>query len=451
MSRPILVRGAHIIDSSDGIEEVGDLLLRDGGVVARGGSLAAPDGALTVDAAGLIAAPGFVDLHTHLREPGREDKETILTGTKAGARSGFTTLCAMPNTEPPIDSATIVEYVVRCAAEAGPVRVLPIGCVTRGRAGKELADMEELARAGVIGFSDDGAPVPTGQLMQMALSYARELGLPVIDHCEDYSITRGLGIHDGWVASRLGLPGYPSAGEESLIARDIALAELTGGHFHAAHISTTGGAELVRQAKARGLHVTAEVTPHHLAMSEEWVLGIHGEANAETPVALGAYDTNAKVSPPLRPLSDRAAMIAALRDGTIDCIATDHAPHTFADKATPFEEAAVGISELDTALGLLLGLVHSGELSLSTLIHRLTAGPAALLGERGARLGTLRPGAAADVVLLDLDAEWPVDTRDFFSKGKNSPLQGDRLRGKVRLTIAQGELAYDGIGIGAQA
>ena len=447
MTRPILIRGARLLDPARGLDAPGDLLLSGGSVAACGGSVAPPDGALIVEAAGLTAAPGFIDLHTHLREPGREDKETIATGAAAGARGGFTTLCCMPNTEPAIDSAALVDFIKQQAREAGPVRVLPIACVTRRRAGEELAEMEELASAGAVAFSDDGAPVATGHLMRMALTYAKQLGLPVIDHCEDYDITRGLGIHEGWVASRLGLAGYPSAGEESLLARDIALAEMTGGHFHAAHVSTRGGAELVRQAKARGVRITAEATPHHLTMSEEWVLGVHGAAEPAQPLVRDAYDTRAKVSPPLRSLSDRAALVEALREGVIDCVATDHAPHTFADKAVPFDEAAVGLSVLETAFGSLMGLVRDGTLTLPALVERLTAAPAAILGAAGANLGALREGASADLVLFDEAEEGLVDASGFASKGKNTPLDGERLQGRVKLTIARGEIAYDGVGL----
>ena len=388
-----LIRGGRIVDPSQGVDWVGDLLVEEGKVAGMGRSMAEPEGARVIEAAGLVVCPGFVDLHCHLREPGNEEKETIATGTRAAARGGFTTLCAMPNTNPAMDNATVVEFVLERARQAGPVRVLPIGAITRGRQGRELADMEELARAGAVAFSDDGSPVANGQLFQMALTYARELGLPVIDHCEDHSLSHGLGVNDGWVSYRLGLPGYPAAAEESAMARDIALAQATGGRFHAAHVSTAGGAELVRQAKARGAPVTAEATPHHLTMSEEWVLGVRDEAGTTGAVTVRAYDQRSKVSPPLRTAGDREALVAALREGVIDAVATDHAPHAFADKMTPFEEATVGISVLETAFGALMRLVHEGALDLPTLVHRLTAAPAAVLGPGFEGLGTLRPGA----------------------------------------------------------
>ncbi|MCH8974419.1 MAG: dihydroorotase [Chloroflexi bacterium] len=455
MSARLLIKNARIIDPSDGSDAVGDLLI-DGGVIAGRGPLSKSvlDATRVVDGTGMVVAPGFIDLHAHLREPGGEDKETIATGTAAGARGGFTTICCMPNTTPVIDSATVVQFIARQAADAGPVRVLPFGAVSRGRAGVELTDMEELARAGVAGFTDDGNPVATGHLMQMALLYAGQLGLPVMDHCEDHSITRrsgmnegthGLGVNEGWVASRLGLAGYPSAAEESIVARDIALLELAGGALHIAHLSTAGGIEQVRRAKERGLRVTAEATPHHLTMTEAWVLGSHGRGSPDEALSNDAYETRAKVSPPLRAETDRQALVEALADGTVDAIATDHAPHTFADKAVPFEEAAVGLSVLETALGSLMGLVHGGALDLAALVHRLTAGPAGVLGERYADLATLRKGTPADVVLFDPDESWVVDAASFASKGKNTPLDGETLVGRVKLTVAGGEIAYDGL------
>ena len=441
MSRSILIKGARLIDPVTGVDRTGDLLVRDGRVAGLDKS----DGARVIDGAGLVAAPGFIDLHAHMREPGFEDKESIETGTAAAAAGGFTTVCCMPNTEPTIDSATVVNFIAQQARAAGPVRVLSFGSVSKGRRGVELTDMEELAAAGVVGFTDDGSPVATGHLMEMALLYAGDLGLPVMDHCEDHSITQGLGMHEGAVASRLGLAGYPAAAEESIVARDIALLGLTGGHFHAAHLSASGSVEMVRAAKARGLHVTAEATPHHLLMTEEWVLGAQGRGSAVDSLSIAAYDTRAKVSPPLRARVDRSALVAALRDGTIDAIATDHAPHTFGDKAVPFDEAAVGISVLDTAFASLMGLVHHGELDLATLIARLTIGPAAVLGDRFQELATLAEGTPADIVLFDPDEEWIVDAAQLFSKGKNTPLIGATLQGRVKLTIAAGEVAYDGL------
>ena len=441
MSKAIFVRGARVLDPASGEDSVRNLFIKDG-LIADAPD-APPAGAVTLEGAGLVASPGFIDLHAHLREPGFEDKETIETGTAAAAAGGFTTVCAMPNTSPALDSAAVVEFIAQRAREAGPTRVLMFGAVSKGRNGRELTDMEELARAGVVGFTDDGSPVATGRLMQAALLYAGELGLPVMDHCEDHSITAGLGMHEGPVASRLGLAGYPSAGEESFISRDIALLGLVGGHFHAAHVSTAGGVEMIRAAKRRGLAVTAEVTPHHLTLTDERVLGAAGGGVA-SPLTAAAYDTQAKMSPPLRSAADRDALAAGLRDGTLDAVATDHAPHTFGDKAVPFDEAAVGVSGLETAFGSLMSLVHDGAIDLPTLVARLTVGPASVLGERFAGLASLAVGSPADVVLFDPNERWEVDASRFASKGKNTPLDGVTLQGRVKTTIAGGEIAFGG-------
>ena len=343
----LAIRGARVIDPANGVDAVADVLIADGRI-AEVNPNAGSDASETIDATGLVVCPGFVDIHTHLREPGFEHKETIATGTLAAARGGFTTVCAMPNTEPPIDSAGMIEFILRTAQAQGHVRVLPIACVTRGRAGRELADLAELAQAGAIAFSDDGAPVADAHLMRRALEYAAMLGAPVIDHCEDPALSAGGVMHEGWVSTRLGLRGAPAAAEETMVARDIALAEATGSHVHIAHVSTAGSVDIIRQAKARGVPVTAEVTPHHLALTHEAIIG-----SGEAPGGL-AYDTNAKVNPPLRTPADVDACVEGLRDGTIDCIATDHAPHAIQDKLCEFDAAAFGISGLETALGLAL-------------------------------------------------------------------------------------------------
>ncbi|MDP2948815.1 MAG: dihydroorotase [Chloroflexota bacterium] len=459
--------GGRILDPGCGLDLTGDVLIREGRIAAVGPDVAAEpalsqvEGAEhVIDARGLIVCPGFVDLHCHLRDPGFEHKETIETGTRAAARGGFTTVCSMPNTEPPVDSRATVEYILRMARAQGAVRVLPIGCISRGRQGKELAEMGELAEAGVVGFSDDGSPVADAALMRHALEYASAFGLPVIDHCEEPSLSREGVMHEGWVANRLGLRGVPAAAEEAMVARDIALAELTGAHLHIAHVSTAGSVELVRRAKGRGLAVTAEVTPHHLALTHEAVM----LGGAETPFARGesasgggglAYDTNARVNPPLRTPADVAACIAGLADGTIDAIATDHAPHAIEDKLCEFDLAAPGISGLETALALCLSLspeanppqagVHEGRLDLATIVYRLTAGPVRAFGlDRGelAGLGSLAVGAPGDVVVFDPQAEWLVEPERFASKGKNTPLAGRRLRGRVVATVCGGRVVY---------
>ena len=446
MVEALLIRGARILDPSTGMDQVGDLLVLDGriqqvGETVRDGEM--PPDCRVVPGEGLVACPGFIDLHCHLREPGYEDRETIATGSLAAALGGFTTICCMPNTNPPIDSAGIVEFVKRKARQADRVRVLPIGCVSKGRQGRELAELWELAQAGVIGYSDDGSPVADSNLMRQALSYTSALGLPIINHCEDLALTAGASINEGWVSNRLGLIGWPGGAEEGMVARDIALTELTGGTLHVAHVTTARSVELVRRAKERGLRVTAEVTPHHLTLTEEWVLGHDPVGTLEMPVTLDAYDSTAKVNPPLRGQADVEALIAGLREGVIDAIATDHAPYTVTDKTVPLEEADWGISGLETAVGALLTLVHRGEIDLKTLVDRLTTGPAKILGKVYEGLATLRPGTTADLVLLDPDAEWVVRTEHFASKGKNSPLEGVTLRGRVVMTVVDGRVIYE--------
>ena len=436
--RPVLVKGGRIIDPAQGMDERGDLLIEDGIVAAIHPDITPPDGARVIEATDLVVCPGFIDLHCHLREPGLEYKETIATGTRAAARGGFTTVCAMPNTDPVMDSRAVADFVLRRAREEGAVRVLPIGAVTAGSRGTALTEMAELAEAGALGFSDDGHPVADANVMRQALSYASGLGLPIINHCEVPELSAGGVMNEGWVATRLGLKGLPRSAEEAMVARDIALAETTGGRLHVAHASTAGTVDLVRQAKARGLDVTCEATPHHLTLTDETVLG-RGAAAYE-PLSTAAYDTNAKVAPPLRSRSDVEAMVEGLRDGAVDLIATDHAPHGRIEKLCTFDEAANGISVLETALGSLMSLVHSGALTLPTLVDRLTAAPARFLG---VDLGTLRPGSSADVTLFDPNSEWVVDPASFASKGKNTPLAGATLKGRVAATIAAGSVVHE--------
>jgi len=438
----LLIVGGRIIDPSQGVDAVGDLLIADGRIVQVGRvNKALPyEGYSVVHAKGMIVAPGFIDLHCHLREPGFEDKETIATGTRAAARGGFTTICSMPNTEPPIDTRATVEFIQKKAAAEGVVRVLPIGCITKGRRGQEMVEMGELAEAGVVALSDDGNPVTDPRLMRYALEYSRLFDLVLIDHCEDLSLSESGVMNEGWVSTRLGLKGIPASAEEVAVARDIALAEMTRGRLHIAHVSTAGSVALIRSAKERGVAVTAEVTPHHLTLTQERVIGRGWDSTKAAPLPLSCYDTNAKVNPPLRTARDVEALITGLKEGVIDAIATDHAPHTDVDKICEFGIAAFGISGLETALGSLLTLVHRGEMDLSTLISKLTIEPAKIL--RKSEIGTLKIGASADVTIFDPSAEWTVDPSAFASKGKNTPLAGQTLKGRAMATIVAGELVY---------
>ena len=424
----LLIRGGRVIDPSRGMDEVGDLLVAKGKIVQVGNTIpqdSLPSNMLSqaksIDATGFIVCPGFIDLHCHLREPGFEDKETIATGTEAAAAGGFTTVCCMPNTNPPLDTRDTVEWVKAKASSDAFVHVLPIGCITRGRKGKEVSPMAELADAGVVGFSDDGDSVPNSQVMRCAMERSCEFGLPIIEHCEDKELSKGGVINEGKVSARLKLKGIPAASEEIIVARDLALAKLTGARIHIAHVSTCGSAELIRHARERGVSVTAEATPHHLTLTEEIACA------------------NAKVKPPLCTENDIRCLLKGLKDGVIDAIATDHAPHTAAEKKCPIELAAFGISGFETALGCLMGLVHKGEIDLTTLISKLTCEPAKILG-RDDDLGTLKTGSPANITIFDPVREWVVDSEQFVSKGKNTPLEGYRLKGKVMVTIVDGRI-----------
>jgi len=422
--KPLLIKDGRIIDPSQGIDQLGSLMLSEGRIIWRGVTPPQTDYDVLY-AEGKVVCPGFIDLHCHLRQPGFEEKETIATGTRAAAKGGFTTVCCMPNTSPPLDSRETIDYVKSEAEKSGVIRVLPIGCVTKGRNGEELADMAELARAGVIGFSDDGSPVKNPEIMRQALEKSRELGLPVINHCEEPSLIEGGQMNEGSLAERLGLRGIPAASEEIMVSRDIMLAKMTGGHVHIAHVSTGGALALIRGAKKQGAKVTAEVTPHHLTLTEE-------ECNG--------YNTNAKVSPPLRTIRDNQSLLKGLKDDVIDIIATDHAPHARSNKECDFTEAACGISNFETALGSLLSAVHSGQLTLKMLIAKLTCEPARLLKDD--LLGTLKVDAPADITIFDPYKEWAVDPEAFASKGKNTPLVGRVLKGRTIATIYGGKLVY---------
>lgn len=441
-SETILIKGARVIDPGSGLDEIADILIGDGKITAVGSVLMdqVSESCRIIEAEGLVASPGFIDLHCHLREPGFEYKETIATGTRAAAKGGFTTICCMPNTEPAIDNAAVIDLIEHRCREDAVVRVYPIGCVTKGRRGKELADMEELASAGVVAFSDDGDPVYDPNLMKLALIYSADLGLPIIDHCQEPALSGNGVIAEGMVATRLGLAGIPAAAEEVMMARDISLAELVGGKLHLPHVSTSGAVDLLQQARARGVKVTAEVCPHHLTITDQWVMGNKGSGDSE--LGLDAYNTSTKVYPPLRSRRDTIALAQGLADGVIDCIATDHAPHELASKQVTYADAAFGISVLETALGSVLQLVHSDQITLSALVDRMTVGPARVLGPAFADLATLQLGTTADIVLFDPNQEWVVDTQGFESKGENTPLQGAMLKGRVAYTLVEGRVVF---------
>ncbi len=425
MNAPLLFRDGRIVDPSQGLDEVSHLLIQDGKVAAIGRDVGVPDGAEVIDATGWVIAPGLIDVHVHLREPGQEDRETIATGAASAVAGGITGICAMPNTDPVIDNQSAVGFVKARGEAAGLARVYPIGCISVGQRGDQLAEFGEMVAAGAVAVSDDGHPVMSSQLMRTALEYARTFGIPVADHCEDMPLAVGGAMHEGIVATRLGLKGIPSAAEEIQVARDCILAGLTGGHIHLCHMSTRGSVDLIRRAKEQGLSVTAEAAPHHYTLTHERV---------------GDYDTNAKMNPPLREAEDREAIRAALADGTIDCIATDHAPHTYDAKEREFDDAPNGIIGLETALSLgLRELVQGGVLSLSTLIERMSCAPARLWHLPG---GTLRPGTVADVVAFDPAAEWTVDISRLCSRSRNTPWGGETMPGVVRRTVVGGRVVY---------
>ncbi len=412
------ITGARVIDPASGTDEVRDLSIGE-----RSG---------TIEANGLLAVPGFIDLHAHLREPGFEESETIADGARAALRGGFSTVCCMPNTEPALDAPGLLEEVRERAVAAKAARVLPIAAITRGRKGEALADLVELANAGAVAFSDDGAPLQDARLMRFALEYARATGRVVADHAQDAALAGGGVVHEGTVSALLGLPGIPAAAEEMAIARDLALLRLAGGRLHVAHVSTARGLALIREAKYLGLAVTCEVTPHHLALTDEWVAGDRALAWESANGRAAPFDTSTKVNPPLRTRADVAALWEGLRDGTVDAIATDHAPHASVYKDVEFEAASFGISGLETALPLLLGAVEAGWIDLPTLIERLTLGPARCFGIEPSSLDP-------DLVLIDPDAEWVVDPSELASRGKNTPLLGRRLRGRVVAAFVEGE------------
>ena len=432
-----LIKGGRVIDPANQFDGAADVLIEDGKIAAvlpAGGSgskegfFSAPGAEksaggeeMTVDARGLLVLPGLVDMHVHLREPGYERKETIASGTRAAARGGFTTVVCMPNTLPVADSRAVIEFIRRQAEVTAAVNVYPVGAITKGSAGQELAEIAELWEGGAVAVSDDGRPVMNAEIMRRALEYVKITGFPVISHCEDLNLSEEGQIHEGYWSMLLGLKGIPSAAEEVMVARDLILAEASGSRLHLAHVSTAGSVRMLRDAKARGVAVTAEVTPHHLVL---------------TDAATASFDTATKVNPPLRAESDRQALVAALREGIIDAVATDHAPHTLEEKDCEYDFAPFGISGLETAFPLLWTcLVEKGELLASQLVASMTCRPAGILN---LPKGTLSPGADADIVLVDPQLEITVNKYDFVSQGKNTPFHGWKLKGWPVATMVKG-------------
>ncbi|RPH85513.1 MAG: dihydroorotase [Candidatus Rokuibacteriota bacterium] len=422
----LLIRNGRVVDPANSLDAVQDVLIAGGRIERVGRDLPPAAAATVLDATGKIVCPGFIDIHVHLREPGYEYKETVASGTRAAAAGGFTAVCCMANTRPVNDNRSITDYIRAKAAVEGVVRVYPIGAVTRGLGGEELAELAELAEAGCVAFSDDGKCIMNAALYRRAMEYTLPFGAPVISHAEDQHLSRGASMNEGVVSTELGVAGVPAAAEDIMVARDILLAELTGAHVHIAHLSTAGAVRLVRDAKARGVRVTAEVTPHHLLLTED---------------AVRSFDANAKMNPPLRSKHDAEVLLEALVDGTIDCVATDHAPHAGSEKEGEFDRAAFGIVGLETAVGLMLDrLVRPGALPLATLISRLSRDPARLLGLPG---GHLAPGAPADLTILDPAAEWTVDPARFQSRSRNTPFGGWPVTGRPWKTIVGGGVVFE--------
>jgi dihydroorotase len=429
MTSPLCLRGGRVLDPARGIDRAQDLWIDNGKVAGWGedapAALRSRKDVEVIDVRGAVVCPGLVDIHVHLREPGQEDKETVETGTRAAVRGGFTAVACMPNTDPPLDERPRIEYVIRRAEEAGLARVMPIAAVTKGQQGEQLTEIEDLVSAGAVAISDDGRPVRNAEIMRRALELTRDLGIPVIQHAEDPDL-KGIGVmHEGWVSTRIGLKGIPDVAESVMVARDALLSELTGGRVHVAHVSAARSVEIIRKAKARGIRMTGETAPHYLVLTDEAVAG---------------YSTNTKMNPPLRSTRDRDALIEGIVDGTIDCLATDHAPHTEIDKDGDFDSAPFGIVGLETALGIYLSaLVDAGHLTLPELIARMTVKPYGVLGRSG---GTLAPGADADVTVFDPSKRWTVRASEFASKGRNTPFEGWELPGRVLLTVVAGRAVY---------
>ena len=437
----MLIKGGRVVDPSSGRDGIADVLIRDG-KIAWIGEGALPDDAEVVNAAGKIVSPGWIDIHVHLRQPGFNEKETVATGTAAAAAGGFVAVACMPNTKPALDSAEVISALNADVARDGAARVYPIASITRGRSGEEAVDFDAVIDAGAIGWSDDGDTTANSAIMRKALEASRRLKRPVIVHCEDKAIASGA-MHEGAVSRELGIPGIPAAAEEIIIARDLMLAELTGGWLHVCHVSTGRGIELIHEAKQRGVRVTAEIMPHHIVMSDEWVAGsreLHNTEETSGPRGIPG-DPNTKVNPPLRPQEDTRTLLRALQDGWFDCFGTDHAPHAEPEKTGDFQQAAFGLSGLEFAFPATYALVRAGHLELAELIRLWTVEPARILGIEP--VGLIE-GSAANLTVFDPDESWTVTPQALKTRSKNTPLLGMNLRGRAVLTITDGEVQHRG-------
>ena len=419
----LIIKDGIVVDPYNGIKEALDVLVEDG-QISKVAKNIRHKSAEVIDAAGNLVCPGFIDIHVHLREPGYEYKEDIASGTRAAAAGGFTTVCCMPNTDPVVDNGAVAAFIRDKARQTGVVNVLPIGCISKGQEGNEITAMGELKEAGCIAVSDDGKPVMNSSVMRNAMTYAKMFKLPVLSHCEDLHLSRDGQMHEGFYSTYYGLPGIPAEAEELMVARDLLLARLTGAHVHICHISTMGSLNLIRQARKEGIHVTCEVTPHHLTLTDETV---------------GSYDADTKVNPPLRSREHVEALWEGIKDGTIDCIATDHAPHHQESKDCEYNLASNGISGLETAVAVIMDrLVNQGIIDLEKMVQLFTAGPARIMG---LARGTLSPGSTADITIIDPNLKKRVDIAKFNSKGKNTPFKGLELQGWPCLTMVNGVIA----------